>query len=74
MALLGTRVEETAASAETSADKISAVGSTMKALLGQLEDLQRKTTTDVPALENKVLHQAGIGSEDGYNIRRPELR
>lgn len=55
MTLLAMRVDETAASAEVSADKIGAVGHKAKALFGQVEDLQRKTATDLPALENKVL-------------------
>lgn len=47
-------MEQTAASTEASADKIGAVGSTTKALLGQLEDLQGSMAADIPELENKV--------------------
>lgn len=54
MALLGARVEKTASTAEASFDKISAVGSTSKILLSQLEGLQNKTATEIPALEQKV--------------------
>ena len=55
MTLLETRVDKTAASAEASADKVSAVGHTTKTLSSQVEGLQRKTATDIPVLENKVL-------------------
>ncbi len=54
MALLGARVDKTASTAEASFDKISAVGSTSKILLSQLEGLQNKTATEMPALEQKV--------------------
>lgn len=55
MALLGTRVEETAAAAEASSDKVSAVSSTTKTLGVQLEELQGKTAAEIPALDQKVL-------------------
>ena len=54
MDLLGQRVEKTASTAEASFDKISAVGSTSKILLSQLEGLQNKCASEVPALEQKV--------------------
>lgn len=63
--LLGARVEEAAASAEASADKIGAVDHKTKALSGLMESLQQKTATDLPALENKVLHEACVGPEKG---------
>eukprot|EP00903_Cladosiphon_okamuranus_P010191 g9650.t1 len=52
--LLATRMDETDARVEASADKVGAVGHNFKALSGQVKDLHRKTATDVPALENKL--------------------
>lgn len=54
MALLGARMEETAAAAEASSDKVSAVSSTTKTLGAQLEELQKKTAAELPALAQKV--------------------
>lgn len=54
--LLAARVDEAAASAEESADKVNAIGHQAKALSGQVEGLQRETTTDIPALADKVRH------------------
>lgn len=54
MVVLETRVEETAAMAEASSDKVSAVSSTSKTLRVQLDEMQRKTATEIPALDRKV--------------------
>eukprot|EP00752_Nemacystus_decipiens_P016768 g15005.t1 len=54
IALLGTRVDDTAVRAEASFDKISAVGHKLNTLYGQVADLQRKTASDMPSMENKL--------------------
>ncbi|CAN0150297.1 unnamed protein product, partial [Ectocarpus sp. 4 AP-2014] len=54
MAILGTRVEEVAATAATYSDKVNAVSSSATALHSQLEVMKQKNATDVPALDQKI--------------------
>ncbi|CAM9223121.1 unnamed protein product, partial [Ectocarpus sp. 6 AP-2014] len=54
MALLATRVEEVATTAEASSDKVNAVSSSAAVLHSQLEGMKQKNATDVPALDQKI--------------------
>lgn len=54
MVLLGTRLDETVAAEQASADKVNAIGSTSKFLTDQLAKLQQVASDRIPELDKKV--------------------
>ena len=54
MTLLGTRLDETVAVGQASADKVNAIGSTSKTLSDQLAKLQQVAGDSLPELDKKV--------------------